>query len=1110
MATLTPAPSSLGLASPALGPWFRHDSETSPTLAAPDADLAVAVSLADGMEWRAPANGTLAYAFATPTRPPPLAGLRKADSAPAFADGALVLLFTLLPEVELRLAALSNVIPSPDGQPVPANVPGRPPVRHLALEIPAASVPDVDALEDLRPQDLPSHLSGDAARAAYLGLALESGALGNASKPVAELHRPAKASAVLLANRSGGALSTRLWAFDDRGRALDPGAVAGWWAHLASPAVFDNLWADEDADEQRTAAVAAARTVLFCNPHEGRLPDAQRARLVLSDLTQVDGALYTVGAAPAARIEAGPDPDADLMPLPRLALLPNGGYLDATATGTAPFSGWTGAGWPAGLARDFARIAVAEMESHLVGVDRADAMQRQPGMRVPAQRNTSAAPFLATVDAVSAQVGATLAAGAAAQAMAPVMDEDWGAIAPPAFGAGALPQALSFTVHALRGEGTAAGDTVGGQRIAIRFPAGSLPANAWIRVWPHGLDTATGLRFRQDGGAGRSDASGRAFVVTALADGTAAGQVPMSFDALLADAGSARYYPEQRFSRPALLAGGPDALPAPPGGLPSGRIAWVCERGVPLARGAGALGGGETLLALPADEAAGEYALVDRASLDDSDFAAGTLRNAVGGGDLLIVTAPAFADTPEGEVVDTSGRIGARGAAVLHRGRNGFVDDVAQFGRPVPTMERREVAALDPAGGTGVIGSAPGRASTHEALPAQLGHPGMPASAEIHGAGTAIAGPLAGSLELLMRERAAADLAGFISIAQAPANPPADPGGTTAFGAILETLTHGITGDALLRAFVSQQEALGGFLPGRGWLALKASLESAIPSLDIDALIDGAGFDDDTLAAALDRAIVKTRDGAAQAAVALQAAIGRAEDFVYLETPAIDALTAGGGAIDLVGALRRRIAERPGLTVLLCVPERFLPGQPKKLETLRRRGIGAALKALRDAAPASVALFTPTAGSGRPLHMASTTAIVDDALLLTGSTHLWRRGLSFDSSLAVAMFDEAVARGRPNAVRAARRQLLADRLAIPPALVPDDPRGLCAALLRLNAGGGLMRVVPDAYPAADDPTTAADLAVWNPDGRPGGTSDWYAILGGLSSDAATELGNAAR
>ena len=58
MATLNPAPSSLGLSSPALGPWFKDGTNATPTLAAPAADLSVAVSLAAGMEWRAPAGGS--------------------------------------------------------------------------------------------------------------------------------------------------------------------------------------------------------------------------------------------------------------------------------------------------------------------------------------------------------------------------------------------------------------------------------------------------------------------------------------------------------------------------------------------------------------------------------------------------------------------------------------------------------------------------------------------------------------------------------------------------------------------------------------------------------------------------------------------------------------------------------------------------------------------------------------------------------------------------------------------------------------------------------------------------------------------------------------------
>jgi hypothetical protein len=541
----------------------------------------------------------------------------------------------------------------------------------------------------------------------------------------------------------------------------------------------------------------------------------------------------------------------------------------------------------------------------------------------------------------------------------------------------------------------------------------------------------------------------------------------------------------------------------------------VCEQGAPLSAGAGQLGSGQTALVVPADEANGDYLLVDTTigALANADVAAATLRRSVGGGDQLIVTVPAFEDTPDGDVIDTSGPVGANGATVLRRTRNGFVDDVTQFGRPVPTMERREVAAIDPAGGTGVVGATPGRAASHEAVPAQLGHAGVPASAEIHGTGVQIAGPLAGALAMPMRERAASNLGDFVTRAQLPVNTPADPGGTSTFGAVLETLTHGVSGDLAVRAYLAAAEAAGGFQPGQGWVNLKNAIESAT-GIDLDPLIDSGSFDDDTLAAAIDRVILKTRDGAAQAATALQAAIARAEDFVYLETPAIDALAAsaaaGVGAIDLVGAITARVAQRPGLVVLLCVPQKFLPGTPKKLDLVRAGGIGAALKALLDAAPGNVVLFTPTAGSGRALHMASTTVIVDDAIFVTGTAHLWRRGLTFDSSLAVALFDEALARARPAAVRAARRQLIGDRLAIVPQLVPDDPRQLLESIVRLNEAGGLMRVATNVYAAQPDTFSDADRQAWNPDGRPGGTSDWYLYFVALGADVAAEIDNAAR
>jgi hypothetical protein len=230
----------------------------------------------------------------------------------------------------------------------------------------------------------------------------------------------------------------------------------------------------------------------------------------------------------------------------------------------------------------------------------------------------------------------------------------------------------------------------------------------------------------------------------------------------------------------------------------------------------------------------------------------------------------------------------------------------------------------------------------------------------------------------------------------------------------------------------------------------------------------------------------------------MQAAIGRAQDFVYLETPAIDDLTAASGEIDLLGALVDRLAAIPALRVIVCAPKRFVDGQPAKLEELRREGVNGALHTLQAAAGERVAWFAPTAGPGRDLHMSSTTVVVDDAVLLTGTTHLWRRGLTFDSSLAAALFDEHVTAGRPRLVRAARRRLLADRLGIDEGLVSDDPVAIVSAARRLSQRGGLGRIDPAAYapgPRTADP--ADDL--WLPDGT--ASVDWLVALAALLAQA---------
>lgn len=1086
MVDLVPAPSDLHLASPALGPWFRHDSDTPPTLPLPDGDLAIPITLTPNMEWRAPAGALRRYMFASSPRPPALASLRAENGTPAFVDDTLVVLLTLLPEVEARLAALASPLPSPDGETLPAGATARPRVRHFALEIPAARAATMADIENLRAADFDTSPPGfDPAR--FLGLNPGTPPT-NGTQPVTELCRPETSSAIALQNRSGTPLAVRLWCFDHRGRALDAGAVATWWAQMAATGTWDNLWASSTAADQRTATVSAGRLVALVNAHEGPIDAASLARLDLTDLTKINGssALYTIGAAPAVALTAAASADSDILPIARLALLPNGTYT-APADAT-PFAGWTGAGWPAAFDRDFARVALTDIESHLVGRTRAHTDQANPRLRVTAARNTAANPVLTSTDAVTARAMATLAAGDASL-MSPVLDSDWGATAPPAsFGTGPLPNALTFTPRPLAGEGTASGGggSVAGQTIALHFLAGALPAGCWIRVWTHGIDTATGRRVRQTGGSAIADINGEAFVILPLPDGRAA--AALSADALVVIDGGSRYFADLRFDRPALVAGPRISRAAP------GAAALInTSRGQPFVIGGSGWRSGDRVLA----DTAGTLALLDPATLIAADMVADTLPVATGAGDTLIITQPAFGQTPEGSLT-----VVPNGATLVRRTRNALTR-VTGWGQPVPSQERRELAARD-ATGTAIIGGTPGLSNLHEAPPSQLGHPGIPAGNEVHGTGLAIAGPAADRLHLLMIERQATSILDYVPLAGRPFIPATDPATPGTWTAVLETTTHGMHGDGAIRALLAANS--GSFTPGADWVSLKNDLEAA-SGQNLDPVIDTANFDDDLAAAALDRLILKARDGAQEFATAALAAIGRAEDLIYLETPSLDTQA---GPTALVTALTARLAVRPGLVVILMVPQRFLPSQTAKLEEIRKAGVGAALAALQAAAPDRVVLISPNAGPGRSLFLGTTTLIVDDAILITGSAHGWRRGLSFDSALSAALFDEAIAEGRPAAVRAARLALLGQALGLPAANTPEDPADAVRALRRLNERGGKSRVSPAAYPAVADPTSQADHDIWNPNGSPGAVSDWFTFLAALTGAAATDFNNAIR
>lgn len=113
--------------------------------------------------------------------------------------------------------------------------------------------------------------------------------------------------------------------------------------------------------------------------------------------------------------------------------------------------------------------------------------------------------------------------------------------------------------------------------------------------------------------------------------------------------------------------------------------------------------------------------------------------------------------------------------------------------------------------------------------------------------------------------------------------------------------------------------------------------------------------------------------------------------------------------------------------------------------------------------------------------------MIDDAFALTGTTHLWRRGLTWDSSLAATVFDERLTDGRPQDVRGFRIQLLADRLGIAATRVPEDPGELVKAIRGLDdRGSDRLSTVPIVRPST--PPANTDIDTWNPDGTASGLS----------------------
>ncbi len=1114
-ALLSPLPADIGFGNPSIGPWFENYMTHAPifTLGAPDADLAISLGTFSDIQWLPPAAGTLSLFVSTNPRPAGLAPLRKADGTPAFADNRLIALFRLLPEVEDRLHRLTAALPNPDGSPNPERRPTRPRVRYFALELPASDPSLLEVQPCIQPA-MPTTITTPEARAFYLGFALDRGAadtdaLRNGQSPMADLKRPGEILGAdeYLWRFSTDTAGVRLWTFDSGGRPIDPGAVAEWWRFLAEIETLDSLYASGDPARRLTMPVDPVNTVHLVNAHEGPLVDPMLSRLQVTGATGTG--LVRQQSAPATPIQItlqAPSSTAhDPAPIPRVAVLPNGIY---NPQGTTLFTQNPDPTVDV-LARDFIRVAAVDVERHLTGQSRvasgppgsgasrrADDQERE-STRMRVER-TSRPALLPSTDIAADAITAIAAAPGQFRLVTSVLDRDWAGIDPP----GALPDVVpattvnAITARALAGGGVEESGTIKNQQVLVELDLPSDHLGAWVRVWPQTLDHETARHVRLDGGAGTvhsTTGGARASIVVTLADGSVDPEALMGVDVMIVTARGSRLIADQRFARPSPVATAAVAFTSISGNV------LVCETGT--------LAAASTLANVPSGAhlvvPGATPALVDRATVPAAVFAPDTVIRNLQAGDVVELTQPAFVGTPEGELAPA---FAASGATVNRRAREGLARSLTIPSSPLPTLERLEVAgaAVDATGANAALAGTPALARYHELFPHQLGHPGAPGAVDVHGTGVRLTDRAAVALAELVRDRTSPS---SIDLAVAAATPFVEPtplAGPGIWAAPLKTVSAGVEGEAILLQALS----LSSVYP------FSSTLQDAINWFNTNvgiAIPAPAATAASSVARALDRRVLASAKGAREGAISLQRAISDAQDLVYIETPALDQLTIGPSddRTEVISKLIARLGENRSLYVVLCVPVHTMPGAPRGYRRVRDQLMLDTIDALRSAAGPRIAVFSPSAGPGRTLRLASTSVVVDDVYALTGTTHLSRRGLSFDSSFAAAIFDEILDGGRPLEVRQFRRRLVAERLGLTPSLVPDDPADLVAAIKRVvKRGSG--RVAPFALSPADLPVTDADKDAWNRDGATIPTDfNLLGWLGLLSADVRSEVEEAA-
>ncbi|MEL6478277.1 MAG: hypothetical protein AAFR17_13195 [Pseudomonadota bacterium] len=259
---------------------------------------------------------------------------------------------------------------------------------------------------------------------------------------------------------------------------------------------------------------------------------------------------------------------------------------------------------------------------------------------------------------------------------------------------------------------------------------------------------------------------------------------------------------------------------------------------------------------------------------------------------------------------------------------------------------------------------------------------------------------------------------------------------------------------------------------------------------------------EDRLGSELVKEIYHARHGARDALWALRRALGQARELVYIEGPQFARTSPPpedfegqppAHAVDLVEVLAARMTAMPSLHVVICVPREgdFAP--------IYRGWVRQAISARLDAAnalsalhPDRVAVFHPKGFPGRHAAIRSTSVIVDDCWALVGTSHLRRRGMTFDGAADIVSMPYGLSDASATNLATFRRELMARKLGLEPERANDrqtaewvrlaEMRSSFSVFSDLLAQGGAGKIAPLWSGPSDDAVAVASRDMADPDG----------------------------